>query len=355
MLGYSDSNKDGGYLHQQLGAVPRRDRAGRLFDDRKRTASRLRLFHGRGGTVGRGGGPSYQAILAQPPGTVNGPDPPDRAGRGDRLEVRQPRDRPAQPRDAGRGDAGGDAAARRRSSAPQAFLDGGRSGFRKASMAAYRELVYETPGFTDYFFGATPIREIAELNIGSRPASRKATRRIEDLRAIPWGFSWGQCRVRCPAGTASARPCEAFLADAPDASGMALLQRMHRSGRSSARCCRTWTWCWPRATSRSARAMPSWSRTRGCAAHLRRDRGRVDAHGRGAATHHRRNAAAGRQPGAARSIAHRFPYLDPLNHLQVELMRRWRTGADRRADAARHPHLDQRHRGGAAQHRLMVA
>ena len=67
-----------------------------------------------------------------------------------------------------------------------------------ASMAAYRALVYETPGFTDYFFSATPIREIAELNIGSRPASRKATRAIEDLRAIPWSFSWGQCRVALP-------------------------------------------------------------------------------------------------------------------------------------------------------------
>ena len=63
---------------------------------------------------------------------------------------------------------------------------------------SYRNLVYETPGFTDYFFAATPIAEIAELNIGSRPASRKSTRRIEDLRAIPWGFSWGQCRLLLP-------------------------------------------------------------------------------------------------------------------------------------------------------------
>jgi phosphoenolpyruvate carboxylase len=63
---------------------------------------------------------------------------------------------------------------------------------------AYRNLVYETPGFTEYFFSATPISEIAELNIGSRPSSRKATRRIEDLRAIPWGFSWGQCRLLLP-------------------------------------------------------------------------------------------------------------------------------------------------------------
>src|SRR3546814_10195647 len=59
----------------------------------------------------------------------------------------------------------------------------------------YRDLVYRTPGFTDYFFASTPIREIAGLNIGSRPASRKSNQRIEDLRAIPWGFSWAQCRL----------------------------------------------------------------------------------------------------------------------------------------------------------------
>ena len=95
---------------------------------------------------------------------------------------------------------------------PDEFLDAAER-ISDASMAAYRALVYETPGFTDYFFSATPIREIAELNIGSRPASRKASRRIEDLRAIPWSFTWGQCRVACPAGTASARPSKRFLAD----------------------------------------------------------------------------------------------------------------------------------------------
>ena len=73
-----------------------------------------------------------------------------------------------------------------------------QANWSKRDVAAYRKLVYETPGFTDYFFAATPIREIAELNIGSRPASRKATQAIEDLRAIPWGFSWGQCRAALP-------------------------------------------------------------------------------------------------------------------------------------------------------------
>ena len=82
-------------------------------------------------------------------------------------------------------------------SAPKGFLAAAAE-ISDASMAAYRKLVYETDGFTDYFFAATPIREIAELNIGSRPASRKASQKIEDLRAIPWGFSWGQCRLTLP-------------------------------------------------------------------------------------------------------------------------------------------------------------
>ena len=181
----------------------------------------LRLFHGRGGTVGRGGGPSYQAILAQPPGTVNGPDPPDRAGRGHRAPSTPT------PRSAG--------ATSRRWSPPRsrprcctrprarrkAFLDAARRRSARASMAAYRKLVYETPGFTDYFFAATPIREIAELNIGSRPASRKATRAIEDLRAIPWSFSWGQCRVALPGWCGFGSAVDAFLGRSRHAQGAA--------------------------------------------------------------------------------------------------------------------------------------
>ena len=97
-------------------------------------------------------------------------------------------------------------------------------------MAAYRKLVYETPGFTDYFFSATPIREIAELNIGSRPASRKATDRIEDLRAIPWSFSWGQCRLTLPGWYGFGSAVAQFL-DAPGGNrkeATALLQKMYR-------------------------------------------------------------------------------------------------------------------------------
>ena len=169
----------------------------------------LRLFHGRGGTVGRGGGPSYQAILAQPPGTVNGQIRLTEQGEVIGSKYANP--------EIGRRNLETLVAATLEAtllhptkSAPKAFLDAAAE-ISDASFAAYRKLVYETPGFTDYFFAATPIREIAELNIGSRPASRKATRAIEDLRAIPWSFSWGQCRVALPGWCGFGAAIEAFL------------------------------------------------------------------------------------------------------------------------------------------------
>src|SRR5690606_805657 len=153
----------------------------------------LRMFHGRGGTVGRGGGPSYQAILAQPPGTVRGQIRLTEQGEVIGSKYANP--------EIGRRNLETLVAATLEATmlqatrdAPEAFLAAADE-LSLTSMAAYRALVYETPGFTDYFFASTPIREIAELNIGSRPASRKSTQRIEDLRAIPWGFSWAQCRL----------------------------------------------------------------------------------------------------------------------------------------------------------------
>ena len=130
----------------------------------------LRLFHGRGGTVGRGGGPSYQAILAQPPGTVNGQIRLTEQGEVIASKYAHP--------DIGRRNLETLVAATLEATllhptktAPKAFLDAAAE-ISALSFAAYRALVYETPGFTDYFFEATPIREIAELNIGSRPAAR---------------------------------------------------------------------------------------------------------------------------------------------------------------------------------------
>jgi phosphoenolpyruvate carboxylase len=210
MLGYSDSNKDGGFLTSGWALYKAEIE---LTDTFARHGVRLRLFHGRGGSVGRGGGPSYQAILAQPRGRGAGPDPPHRAGRGDRLQVRQSGSRPAQPGGAGRRHARGQPAPASASPTPDppSSRHGGTLG---RAFAAYRGLVYETEGFERYFWESTVISEIAALNIGSRPASRKKSTAIEDLRAIPWVFSWSQCRLMLPGWYGFGSAVKRFLARA---------------------------------------------------------------------------------------------------------------------------------------------
>jgi phosphoenolpyruvate carboxylase len=334
MLGYSDSNKDGGIFTSNWELYRAEIALVELFAGLGREHGiTLRLFHGRGGTVGRGGGPSYQAILAQPPGTVNGQIRLTEQGEVIASKYAHP--------EIGRRNLETLVAATleatllhparstSKSGAPKSFLDAAEA-LSGASFAAYRKLVYETPGFTDYFFSATPIREIAELNIGSRPASRKATRAIEDLRAIPWGFSWGQCRVALPGWCGFGSAVETYLGS--DAKGrkerLALLQRMHKQ--------------WPffrtllsnldMVLAKSDLAIAAryadlvedkrlgkrifalvraeWQRTNDALSLITGEKKRLASN-----------------PSLARSIEHRFPYLDPLNHLQVELMRRYRQQA----------------------------
>ncbi len=331
MLGYSDSNKDGGIFTSNWELYRAEIALVALFDELSSavgaTPIKLRMFHGRGGTVGRGGGPSYQAILAQPPGTVRGQIRLTEQGEVIASKYANP--------EIGRRNLETLVAATLEAtllqptkSATPAFLDAAAQ-LSTASMAAYRELVYETPGFTDYFFSATPIREIAELNIGSRPASRKASQKIEDLRAIPWGFSWGQCRLTLPGWYGFGAAFEAFL-NAPGKdpkTQLALLRKMYRQ--------------WPffstllsnmdMVLAKSDLALASryselvtdtrlrkkvfgaieaeWQRTADALTRITGDKQRL-AH----------NTA------LARSIRHRFPYIDPLHHLQVELVCRWRNG-----------------------------
>jgi phosphoenolpyruvate carboxylase len=326
MLGYSDSNKDGGFFTSNWELYRTEVALVALFAPLEESHGiRLRLFHGRGGTVGRGGGPSYQAIVAQPPGTVNGQIRLTEQGEVIASKYANP--------EIGRRNLETLVAATLEATLlhttktpPKAFLDAADA-LSRASFAAFRKLVYETPGFTDYFFEATPIREIAELNIGSRPASRKASRRIEDLRAIPWGFSWGQCRVALPAWAGFGSGALAFLGDDGDehARRLELLRRMHRQ--------------WPffrtllsnldmvlaksdlRIAARYAELVDDrklgkrifgaikaeWERTQAVLGLITGEQARLQSN-----------------PSLARSIEHRFPYLDPLNHLQVELMRRHR-------------------------------
>lgn len=199
MLGYSDSNKDGGYLTSNWTLYLTERKLLSLF---KEHGVRLRLFHGRGGSVGRGGGSTYDAILAQPPGTVNGQIRLTEQG-----EVIQGKYKDAH---VGRWHMENFVAASLEASLLNQALNQDdedphmdQLGYVVAMLSehaqtTYRELVYRTPGFQDYFFASTPVGEIAGLNIGSRPASRKASQRIEDLRAIPWSFAWAQCRVMLP-------------------------------------------------------------------------------------------------------------------------------------------------------------
>jgi phosphoenolpyruvate carboxylase len=326
MLGYSDSNKDGGFFTSNWelyrAEITLVELFGKLRADHGIT---LRLFHGRGGTVGRGGGPSFQAILAQPPGTVNGQIRLTEQGEVIASKYAHP--------EIGRRNLETLVAATLEAtllhptkSAPKSFLDAADA-LSSASMAAYRKLVYETPGFTDYFFAATPIREIAELNIGSRPASRKATRAIEDLRAIPWGFSWGQCRVALPGWCGFGSAINSYLGDSPKErkERLALLQRMHKQ------------WPFFRTLLSNLDMVLAKSDLNIAARYVelvedkrlgKRIFAAIQAEWQATSdalsliTGEKKRLAS--NPSLARSIEHRFPYLDPLNHLQVELMRRYR-------------------------------
>ncbi|MCF8504736.1 MAG: phosphoenolpyruvate carboxylase [Caulobacter sp.] len=193
MVGYSDSNKDGGYVASRRGVARA---ATALAAECDALGVGLRIFHGRGGSVGRGGGPAAEAVLAQPPGTVQGRLRMTEQGE---MIARRYGDQPTARRNLESLVASVLIATNdRRDTAPTPAATTAMDALAAGSFAAYRALVYETPGFTDFFWGATPIGEIVQLNIGSRPASRTASRRIEDLRAIPWVFSWSQARFMLP-------------------------------------------------------------------------------------------------------------------------------------------------------------
>ena len=321
MLGYSDSNKDGGYVTSNWELYKAETALVGVF---REAGVGLRFFHGRGGTVGRGGGPSYDAILAQPPGSVQG-----------ELRLTEQGEVIASKyanREIGRRNLEALFAATVRATLDQA-PHAGHEDFHAAmeelsrdAMRAYRDLVYGTDGFAEYFRATTPIVEISELNIGSRPASRKKSQRIEDLRAIPWVFSWAQCRVMLPGWYGFGAAAAAFTGRrGPE--GRALLARMWRE------------WPFFRAMlsnldmllakadlSVAARYKDLLADRELAEAVFARIQGEFDAtvaalFGITGAT-----SFLASNPALARSIRNRFPYLDPLNHLQLELLRRHRAG-----------------------------
>ena len=323
MLGYSDSNKDGGYLTANWELYKSELELVKVFE---KHGIELRLFHGRGGTVGRGGGPSYEAILAQPPGSVNGQIRITEQGEVISSKYSNPEigQRNLETLIAATMEAtllhhhGAD------SSMPEYHRI--MEELSCDAFAAYRKLVYETPGFTEFFFTATPIREIAELNIGSRPSSRKASDRIEDLRAIPWVFSWGLNRSLLPGWFGFGSAVKQFVArEGKD--GLAQLQAMYKN--------------WPFFRGLMSNMDMVLSKTdMGIASsyaelvtdvELREQIfGAIDREWED--TVEMLFAVTGNttllqdNPSFARSLLTRTPYIDPLNHLQVALLQRHRAG-----------------------------
>ena len=322
MLGYSDSNKDGGFLTSGWELYKTEIELTRVC---RRHGVQLRLFHGRGGSVGRGGGPSYHAILAQPAGAVSGQIRLTEQGEVISTKYGNP--------DTGRRNLEVLLAATLEASLtdhenrvePAEQFHGVMDELSQRAFVAYRGLVYETPGFTTYFRQSTVVSEIATLNIGSRPASRKPSERIEDLRAIPWVFSWAQCRLMLPGGYGFGSAVDGYLQ--ANSGGLATLRRMVNA--------------WPffrsllsnmdMVLAKTDLAIASRYAELVADAELRasifqRIKAEWELSRRYLLAILEQDDFLADNPLLKRSLQLRSPYMDPLNHLQVELLKRHRAG-----------------------------
>ena len=322
MLGYSDSNKDGGFLTSGWELYKAEIELTRVFSSH---GVRLRLFHGRGGSVGRGGGPTFHAILAQPAGAVSGQIRLTEQGEVISTKYGNP--------DTGRRNLEVLLAATLEASLtdhenqiePAQPFHAVMDDLSARAFNAYRGLVYETPGFTTYFRQSTVVSEIASLNIGSRPASRKASDRIEDLRAIPWVFSWAQCRLMLPGWYGFGSAVDGYLQAHPE--GLATLRRMLKS--------------WPffrsllsnmdMVLAKTDLAIASRYAELVSDADLRDSIfSRIKAEWELTCKHllaiEEQDELLADNPMLRNSLKLRAPYMDPLNHLQVELLKRHRAG-----------------------------
>jgi phosphoenolpyruvate carboxylase len=317
MVGYSDSNKDGGYL-TSVWSLNRATR--QLADTFKQAETAMQIFHGRGGAVGRGGGSSFAAIRAQPSGTVQG-----------RIRITEQGEVIAAKYGTREG-----AALNLESIASATLLaslepsaasadEAGRfaqamDSISKEAFTAYRSLVYETDGFKTFFRQMTPLLEIAELKIGSRPASRTKSDRIEDLRAIPWVFSWAQARVMLPGWYGVGHALQSF-------SDQALLKEMAASWPFFKATLDNLEMVLAKSDMAIAERYTTLVQDKALAARIfERIRGGWNATHDCLLSITSQSRLLERNPVLDESIRLRLPYIEPLNLLQVELLKRHRSG-----------------------------
>ncbi|HYK81233.1 MAG TPA: phosphoenolpyruvate carboxylase, partial [Micropepsaceae bacterium] len=320
MIGYSDSNKDGGYVTSNWEI---RSAIVRLIALSKSRNIRLRFFHGRGGTVGRGGGPSFEATRALPAGAVGSGMRVTEQGEVVASKYGHP--------DVGRRTMERMVAATLLTDLdPEADAADGElaesfSVFSAHAYQAYRALVYETPGFEFYFRQSTPLPEISDLKIGSRPPSRTNSTRIEDLRAIPWVFSWSQARAMLPGwfgfGSAAIKMGEGGKQDQLETlyrnsqffrtivSNLEMV--LAKSNLEIARCYADLVENQELANDIFNRIAAEWNLTRDTVLALTGQTKLLEHH-----------------PALGESIQLRLPYIDALNLLQLDLLRRRRAGKD---------------------------
>jgi phosphoenolpyruvate carboxylase len=321
MVGYSDSNKDGGYLTSNWEV---RRALQRQLDAAGRAGVRLRFFHGRGGSVGRGGGSSFEAIRALPPGACAHGVRITEQGEVIGAKYGHPETALASLETMAAATllAAADAPDDRGEDELAAMLEP----MSAVANRAYRDLVYGTDGFETFFREFTPLQEIATLKIGSRPPSRTKSDRIEDLRAIPWVFSWSQARVMLPGWYGVGSAFQDVLDREGDA-GLQRLQKLHagstffrtlianlemvlsKSDLAIARRYADLVSDREMAETIFARIQAEWSRTRAAVLRIKNQTWLLE-----------------HSPQLERSTRLRLPYIAPLNLLQVELLRRYRGG-----------------------------
>jgi phosphoenolpyruvate carboxylase len=321
MLGYSDSCKDGGILASSWSLYNAQKKIVTIAD---RYGIRMRLFHGRGGTMARGGGPTHETILAYPPGTVKGETKFTEQGEVLFYKYNNP-----------------ETAAYELSVGVTGLLKASRSLIQEAKMEdpifletmdelsrlgeeSYRDLIDNTEGLLDYFYEATPVSEIGLMNIGSRPSHRKSQDRSKNsIRAIPWVFGWAQSRHTIPAwygiGTALKKWCN------NEEDQMALLQRMYQEWPFFHSLLSNTQMALYKADTEIAEEYSKLCSDQDKAAHIyQRIRDEHELTKNIILEISQNTYLMEETPETALSLRRRNPYLDPLNHIQITLLQRYR-------------------------------